>query len=128
MQTMSLMQNLIHKLKVIEKIQQYDIWLADLNPARGPIPGKIRPVVIIQSNLFNNYIDTTIVCPITSNIVEDINYLRVALIKEQVDKKSDILLDQLRTIENRKLIKKLSTLNNEQIKKIKRNLQIILDL
>ncbi len=128
MQTMSLMQNLIHKLKVIEKIQQYDIWLADLNPARGPIPGKIRPVVIIQSNLFNNYIDTTIVCPITSNIVEDINYLRVALIKEQVDKKSDILLDQLRTIENRKLIKKLSRLNFNQIKKMKRNLQIVLDL
>ncbi len=128
MQTMSLMQNLIHKLKVIEKIQQYDIWLADLNPARGPIPGKIRPVVIIQSNLFNNYIDTTIVCPITSNIVEDINYLRVALIKEQVDKKSDILLDQLRTIQNRKLIKKLSRLNFNQIKKIKRNLQIVLDL
>ena len=125
---MSLMQNLIHKLKVIEKIQQYDIWLADLNPARGPIPGKIRPVVIIQSNLFNNYIDTTIVCPITSNIVEDINYLRVALIKEQVDKKSDILLDQLRTIENRKLIKKLSRLNFNQIKKMKRNLQIVLDL
>lgn len=125
---MSLMQNLIHKLKAIEKIQQYDIWLADLNPARGPIPGKIRPVVIIQSNLFNNYIDTTIVCPITSNIVEDINYLRVALIKEQVDKKSDILLDQLRTIENRKLIKKLSRLNFNQIKKMKRNLQIVLDL
>ena len=128
MQTMSLMQNLIHKLKAIEKIQQYDIWLADLNPARGPIPGKIRPVVIIQSNLFNNYIDTTIVCPITSNIVEDINYLRVALIKEQVDKKSDILLDQLRTIENRKLIKKLSRLNFNQIKKMQRNLQIVLDL
>lgn len=102
--------------------------MADLNPARGPIPGKIRPVVIIQSNLFNNYIDTTIVCPITSNIVEDINYLRVALIKEQVDKKSDILLDQLRTIENRKLIKKLSRLNFNQIKKMKRNLQIVLDL
>ena len=128
MQTMSLMQNLIHKLKAIEKIQQYDIWLADLNPARGPIPGKIRPVVIIQSNLYNNNNDTTIVCPITSNIVEDINYLRVALIKEQVDKRSDILLDQLRTIENRKLIKKLSRLNYDQIKKMKRNLQIVLDL
>lgn len=102
--------------------------MADLNPARGPIPGKIRPVVIIQSNLYNNNNDTTIVCPITSNIVEDINYLRVALIKEQVDKRSDILLDQLRTIENRKFIKKLSRLNYDQIKKMKRNLQIVLDL
>ncbi|MFM1930460.1 MAG: hypothetical protein RL387_1788 [Bacteroidota bacterium] len=128
MQTMNLMQNLIHKYNLIEKILQYDIWLADLNPARGPIPGKIRPVVIVQSNLYNNESDTTIVCPITTNIVEGINYLRVALIKEQVDKQSAILLDQLRTIENRKLIKKLSRLNYDQIKKMKRNLQIILDL
>ena len=60
--------------------------------------------------------------------IEDINYLRVALIKEQIDKRSDILLDQLRTIENRKLIKKLSRLNYDQIKKVKRNLQIVLDL
>lgn len=85
-------------------------------------------MVIVQSNLYNNNIDTTIVCPITSNIVEDINYLRVALIKEQIDKRSDILLDQLRTIENRKFIKKLSRLNYDQIKKMKRNLQIVLDL
>ena len=102
--------------------------MADLNPARGPIPSKIRPVVIVQSNLYNNESDTTIVCPIASNIVEGINYLRVALIKEQVDKQSAILLDQLRTIENRKLIKKLSRLNFNQIKKMKRNLQIVLDL
>jgi mRNA interferase MazF len=113
---------------VIEKIQQYEIWLADLHPARGPIPGKIRPVVIIQSNLYNNDLETCIVCPITSNIVENIQYLRVQLPKDQLDKKSDVLIDQIRTIENRKLIKKLSKLNNEQIKKIKRNLQIILDL
>lgn len=113
---------------IIEKIQQYDIWLADLNPARGPIPGKIRPVVIVQSNLYNNITDTTVVCPITTNIVEGINYLRVSLLKEQLDKKSAILLDQIRTVENRKLIKKISRLNYDQIKKMKRNLQIILDL
>lgn len=113
---------------IIEKIQQYDIWLADLNPARGPIPGKIRPVVIVQSNLYNNITDTTVVCPITTNIVEGINYLRVSLLKEQLDKKSAILLDQIRTVENRKLIKKINRLNYDQIKKMKRNLQIILDL
>lgn len=113
---------------IIEKIQQYDIWLADLNPARGPIPGKIRPVVIVQSNLYNNITDTTVVCPITTNIVEGINYLRVSLLKEQLDKKSAILLDQIRTVENRKLIKKINRLNYNQIKKMKRNLQIILDL
>lgn len=84
--------------------------------------------MVIQSNLYNNITDTTVVCPITTNIVEGINYLRVSLLKEQLDKKSAILLDQIRTVENRKLIKKISRLNYDQIKKMKRNLQIILDL
>ena len=58
---MRLMQNLILKIVIIEKLQQYDIWLADLNPARGSIPGKIRPVVIIQSNILNKYSISTVV-------------------------------------------------------------------
>lgn len=102
--------------------------MADLNPARGSKPGKIRPVVIIQNNLLNDQLDTTIICPITSKTVENINYLRIGLFHDQLDKKSDILMEQVRAIEKRKLIKKLSSLNHLQIKKMKRNLAIILDL
>ena len=128
MQTMRLMQNLIHKIFIIEKLQQYDIWLADLNPARGSIPGKIRPVVIIQSNILNKYSISTVVCPITSNVLINHELLRVFINKGQLDIDSDILVDHIRTIENKKLIKKISRLNFEQIKKIKKNLMIVLDL
>ena len=128
MQTMRLIQNLILKIVIIEKLQQYDIWLADLNPARGSIPGKIRPVVIIQSNILNKYSMSTVVCPITSNVLINHELLRVFVNKGQLDIDSDILVDHIRTIENKKLIKKISRLNFEQIKKIKKNLMIVLDL
>ena len=128
MQTMRLMQNLILKIDIIEKLQQYDIWLADLNPARGSIPGKIRPVVIIQSNILNIYSISTVVCPITSNVLINHELLRVFVNKGQLDIDSDILVDHIRTIENKKLIKKISRLNFEQIKKIKKSLMIVLDL
>jgi len=122
------MQNLILKIVIIEKLQQYDIWLADLNPARGSIPGKIRPVVIIQSNILNKYSISTVDCPITSNVLINHELLRVFVNKGQLDIDSDILVDHIRTIENKKLIKKISRLNFEQIKKINKNFMIFLDL
>lgn len=83
-QTMRLMQNLIHKLFIIEKVQQYDIWLADLNPAKGSIPGKIRPVVIIQSNILNKYSMSTVICPITTNVLINHALLRVLIPKDNL--------------------------------------------
>ena len=109
-------------------IKQYDIWLADLNPKMGTEPGKTRPVVIIQTNLLNEFHPSTLVCPITSNVNKDINLLRVHLRKNQLDKPSDVLVDQIRAIDNTRLINKLGALTNEQIKTIQQNLRIVLDL
>lgn len=110
-----------------ELIKQYDIWLANLNPASGSIPGKVRPVLIIQSNLLNNQLESTIVCPITSNVIQEAKILRVHIPKGQLDTESDILVDQIRTIDNGKLIQKISRLNYDQIKRIKKSLEIVLD-
>ncbi len=110
-----------------ELIKQYDIWLANLNPASGSIPGKVRPVLIIQSDLLNNQLESTIVCPITSNVIQEAKILRVHIPKGQLDTESDILVDQIRTIDNGKLIQKISRLNYDQIKRIKKSLEIVLD-
>lgn len=109
-------------------IKQYDIWLADLNPRMGTEPGKTRPVVIIQTNLLNELHPSTLVCPITSNVNKDIQLLRVHLRKNQLDKPSDVLVDQIRAIDNTRLINKLGALTNEQIKTLQQNLRIVLDL
>lgn len=110
------------------KIKQYDIWLADLNPARGTEPGKTRPVVIVQTDLLNEIHPSALICPITSNVRPEIELLRVHLPKNQLDKPSDILVDQIRAIDNQRLLQRIGKLQKEQIKKLKENIAIVLDL
>ena len=110
------------------KIKQFDIWLADLNPSRGTEPGKTRPVVIIQTDLLNDSHLSTIICPITTKIQPEIELLRVHLKKNQLDKPSDILVDQIRAIDNKRLLQKIGQLNASQIQTIKRNILVVLDL
>ena len=110
------------------KINQFDIWLADLNPSKGTEPGKTRPVVVIQTDLLNETHPSTIICPITTNVQKDIDILRVHLKKTQLDKWSDILVDQIRAIDNKRFITKLGQLTNDQKVKLKNNIRIILDL
>jgi len=110
------------------KIKQYDIWLADLNPSRGTEPGKTRPVVIVQTNLLNDTHLSSIICPITSNVKPEIELLRVHLSKNQLDKLSDILVDQIRAIDNSRLIQKVGSLSQKQIQTLKQNITIVLDL
>ena len=109
-------------------IKQFDIWLADLNPSIGTEPGKKRPVVIVQTDLLNETHLSTLICPITSNVQQEIELLRVHLKNGQLDKLSDVLVDQLRAIDNKRLISKLGQLNRDQIQQLKSNLKIVLDL
>jgi len=110
------------------KIKQYDIWLANLNPSKGTEPGKTRPVVIIQTDLLNETHLSTIICPITTNVNKEIELLRVHLRAAQLDNISDILVDQIRAIDNKRLIKKLGRLNKDQKIRLKSNLRIVLDI
>lgn len=110
------------------KIQQYDIWLANLNPSRGTEPGKTRPVIIIQTNLLNDMHLSTIICPISTNVLLDANLLRVHLKKGQLDELCDILIDQIRAIDNKRLIKRLGSLHKEQIQQMKTSIRVVLDL
>jgi mRNA interferase MazF len=110
------------------KIKQYDIWLANLNPSRGTEPGKTRPVVIVQTNLLNEEHLSTLVCPVTTNVNPEIELLRVHLKKGQLDKPSDILVDQIRAIDNRRLIKKVGSLTKDQVTILKENIKVVLDL
>lgn len=109
-------------------IKQYDIWLADLNPSLGTEAGKTRPVVIIQTDLLNEVHLSTLICPITTNVKTEIELLRVHLKKGQLDKLSDILIDQVRSIDNKRFIKKLGHLTKDQIQILKTNIRIVLDL
>ena len=110
------------------KIKQFDLWLADLNPTKGTEPGKTRPVVIIQTDLLNDTHLSTLVCPVTTNIKPDVTLLRVHLKNEHLLKPSDILVDQIRAIDNKRLIKQLGKLTKDQASDLKNNIRIVLDL
>jgi len=112
-------------------IKQFEIWLADLNPQIGTEPGKTRPVLIVQTNLLNKIPHpSTIVCPLTTNVKKDSEILRVHLKKgmAKLYQDSDIMIDQIRSIDNKRLIKKVGNLPRELAELIKENIQIIMDL
>jgi len=112
----------------MEPIKQFDIWLADLNPTRGTEPGKTRPVVVVQTDLLNSVHPSTLICPITSKVNTEIKLLRVHLPAGQLDLQSDVLVDQIRAIDNKRFLTKLSRLTKPQISLMKKNLAIVLDL
>jgi mRNA interferase MazF len=112
-------------------IKQFEIWIADLNPHIGTEPGKTRPVLAIQTNLLNKIPHpSTIVCPITTNVKRDSEILRVHLNKgtANVHQACDIMIDQIRAIDNKRLTKRLGVLPDELIDIVKENIQIVLDL
>lgn len=110
------------------EINQYEIWLAKLSPSRGTEPGKTRPVVVVQTNLMNSVHPSTLICPITSQINLGASILRVHLNKGTLDQLSDILVDQIRAIDNNRMMKKIGTLSKTQISQLKTNLKIVLDI
>ena len=113
------------------QIKQFDIWIADLNPKIGTEPGKTRPVLVVQTNLLNKIPHpSTIICPITTNIKKDSEILRVHLKQgtANLHQSCDIMIDQIRAIDNNRLIKKVGSLKNALTEKVKENLQIIIDL
>ena len=113
------------------QIKQFQIWIADLNPQKGTESGKTRPVLIVQTNLLNKIPHpSTIICPITTNVKKEAEILRIHLKKGMANlhQDCDIMLDQIRAIDNKRLINKVGNLPKDLIERIKENIKIIIDL
>jgi mRNA interferase MazF len=111
--------------------KQYEIWLADLNPQMGTETGKVRPVLVIQTDLLNHIPHlSTIICPLTTNITRDVNILRVSVRKgiANLRQDCDIMIDQMRAIDNKRLVAKLGSLPQYLVDKVLENILIILDI
>ena len=97
------------------------IWLANLNPGKGTEPGKMRPVLILQDQaLLDAGHPSTIIIPLTTNLIADAEPLRIRVkAREKLAKDSDLLIDQIRAIDNRRLTAgPIATLDPELMKKI----------
>ena len=90
--------------------KRYEIYIADLNPTIGSEIKKIRPVVIVSQNSMNKYLDTVVICPLTSQLHPTWKS-RLQIIC--ADKESEIAVDQIRTISKKRLKQKLDKLTSK---------------
>jgi mRNA interferase MazF len=111
------------------RFKQFDIWITDLEPQIGTETGKVRPVLIVQTNLLKDH-PSTVICPITTNVSPESDILRVHIKKgtATLRQDSDIMIDQIRAIDNRRLTTKVGELPKDLQIKVKDNIKIILDL
>ncbi len=111
-------------------IQRGDIYYADLRPVVGSEQGGVRPVLIIQNNVGNRHSPTVICAAITSQMNKAKLPTHVELHSDQYDlaKDSVVLLEQLRTIDKKRLKDKVCHLDNQILLKIDKALEISLEL
>lgn len=96
-------------------IKQYHVYLVNLDPTIGHEIKKTRPCIVISPDEMNNNINTIIIAPMTT---KSHSYPTRVQLKFQ-NKTGYIVLDQIRTIDKKRIIKELGTVNKRIIKKIK---------
>jgi mRNA interferase MazF len=111
---------------------QYEIWIADLDPSTGSEPGKIRPIVILQSDILNKAgHNSTIGCSISSQHKEGVSLIRMPIEPSPLNgllKKSYILCDQIRSIDLMRLKGRIGNLDKDTIKRLNESIKAILTL
>ena len=112
------------------EVKRGDIWLVNLDPTIGHEIKKSRPAVIIQNDLGNKYSPITIIAPVTSQNLEKIYPIEVFLAERNsgLKKDSKVLLNQIRAVDKRRIIKKLGKVDKEIIDKINNAIKISLGL
>jgi mRNA interferase MazF len=108
-----------------------DVWLANLNPRHGTEPGKTRPVLVVQAQaLLSAGHPSTLVVPLTTKLVDDAEPLRVRVrATARLSRDSDLLMDQLRAIDNRRLVRgPMARLSRAVMARVDEALMEILDL
>lgn len=106
-----------------------EIWLVDLNPIKKSNEvGKIRPVLVLQNDELNQGgYPTSVILPLTTVLIDNAEPLRFRTeSKDDLDKDSDILIAQIRSIDNVRFIKKLTKLDKKETEYVKSLLDEIL--
>ena len=98
-----------------------EIWLANLNPSKGTEPGKTRPVLILQDQaLLDMAHPSTLIAPLTTHVIKNVYPLRITIkAQQQLKEDSDLLIDQIRAIDNKRLINgPLATIVDNQLQSV----------
>ncbi|MDX2347661.1 MAG: type II toxin-antitoxin system PemK/MazF family toxin [Nitrospirota bacterium] len=105
------------------------VYLADLNPRFGTEPGKVRPVIVVQTDALNPYHLSTLICPLTTQGIAAPTPLRVSIPQgiTGLTAMSDILVDQIKAIDNQRFRKELGALPDPYLAELRKKLLQILD-
>ena len=101
------------------ELKQYSIILVNLDPTIGSEIKKTRPCVIISPNEMNKYLNTIVVAPMTTNLKKYPTRISV----EHNGKKGMIVIDQIQTVDKRRIIRVFDKLTKSEIKKCKNKIK-----
>ena len=109
-------------------IHRGEIYYADLSPVVGSEQGGYRPVVVLQNNKGNRYSTTIIVAPISSKLTKNPLQTHVMVENNCLEKKSVILLEQIRTIDKQRIREKVGFIDNKVMQQINEAIKTSLDI
>mgnify|MGYP000892195509 CR=1 FL=1 len=109
-------------------IRRGEIYIADLDPVVGSEQGGNRPVLVLQNNVGNKFSPTVIVAPLTSRTGKTNIATHVTLKTDFMERESIVLLEQIKTIDKKRLREFVGQLINEEMTRINYALKVSLDL
>ena len=111
-------------------VKKGDIFFADLSPVIGSEQGGVRPVVVIQNDVGNKYSPTVIVAAITSQInkAKLPTHVEIRAGEHGLNKDSVVLLEQLRTVDKRRLKERIGRMDADAMEKVNEALMISLGI
>ena len=98
-------------------IKRYEIYFADLNPSIGSEIKKVRPVVVISQDEMNKYLETVVVCPLTSKLHPQ---WRTRIQIKCAKKNAEIAVEQIRTVSKKRLKKKIDELSTDKAAQLRK--------
>ena len=109
-------------------MKRNEIYKANLDQRYGTEAGKIRPVLIVQTDFLNSTHSSVLICPLTTKVQSDSHLLRVHLKKGEADltRDSDIMIDQVRAIDIRRIQSRIGKLSPTKVKEVEDKLKIVL--
>ena len=109
-------------------IHRGEIYYADLSPVIGSEQGGYRPVVVLQNNKGNRYSTSIIVAPISSKLTKNPLPTHVMVENNYLEKKSVILLEQIRTIDKQRIREKVGIIDDKIMQLINQAIKTSLDI
>lgn len=112
------------------RIKRGDMYYADLSPVVGSEQGGVRPVLVVQNNIGNKYSPTIIVAAITSKInkAKLPTHIEIEATKFGLPKDSVVLLEQIRTIDKKRLRERIGKFDEKTMRRVDDALEISLGL